>query len=53
MWIVSLITFILSIGIVIFMTGNVSSKVLLVPNYLIGYSFIIFIGTLITFLVKK
>ena len=53
MWIVSLITWIISIGIVIFMAGNVSSKALLVPGYLLGYSFTIFIGTLITFLVKN
>ena len=53
MWIVSLITFIISIAIIIFMTGNVSAKALLVPGYLIGYSFTIFIGTLITFLVKN
>ena len=53
MWIVSLITLIISIGIIIFMVGNVSSKVLLVPSYLLGYSFTIFLGTLITFLVKN
>ena len=53
MWIVSLITWIVSIGIVIFMAGNVSTKALLVPSYLLGYSFTIFIGTLITFLVKN
>lgn len=53
MWIVSLITLIVSIGIVIFMAGNVSNKALLVPSYLLGYSFTIFIGTLITFLVKN
>ena len=53
MWIVSLITWIISIGIVIFMAGNVSSKALLVPSYLLGYSFTIFIGTLIAFLVKN
>ena len=53
MWIVSLITWIISIGIIIFMGGNVSSKELLVPGYLLGYSFTIFIGTLITFLVKN
>jgi hypothetical protein len=52
-WIVSLITFILSIGIVIFMAGNVSSKALLVPGYLIGYAFTIFTGTLLAFLVKN
>ena len=49
MWIVSLITWIISIGIVIFMTGNVSNKVIIVPGFLLGYSFTIFIGTLITF----
>ena len=53
MWIVSLITWIISIGIIIFMSGNVSNKVLIVPGYLLGYSFTIFIGTLITFLVKN
>lgn len=53
MWIVSLITWIISIGIIIFMSGNVSAKALLVPGYLLGYSFTIFIGTLITFLVKN
>ena len=53
MWIVSLITWIISIGIVIFMSDNVSNKALLVPGYLLGYSFTIFIGTLITFLVKN
>ena len=53
MWIVSLITLIISIGIIIFMSGNVSNKVLIVPGYLLGYSFTIFIGTLITFLVKN
>ena len=53
MWIVSLITWIVLTGIAIFMVGNVSSKLLSIPNYLLGYSFIIFIGTLITFLVKN
>lgn len=53
MWIVSLITFIVSIGIVIFMTGNVPDKILYIPTFSIGYSFTIFIGSLITFLVKK
>ena len=53
MWIVSLITWIISIGIIIFMAGNVSYKALLIPSYLLGYSFTIFIGTLIAFLVKN
>uniref|UniRef100_A0A6C0LI55 Uncharacterized protein n=1 Tax=viral metagenome TaxID=1070528 RepID=A0A6C0LI55_9ZZZZ len=53
MWIVSLITLIVSCGIVIFMVGNVSGKTLVVPTYLIGYSFTILIGTLITFLFKN
>lgn len=53
-WIVSLITCIISIGVVIFMSGNATNnKVLMVPGHLIGYSFTIFIGTLITFLVKN
>ena len=53
MWIVSLITFILLMGIVIFTAGTVSNKVVSIPGYLVGYSFTIFIGTLIAFLVKN
>ena len=52
MWIISLITWIVSIGILIFMSGT-ESKILLIPGYLLGYSFTIFLGTLITFLVKN
>lgn len=53
MWIVSLITWIVSVGCLIFMAGNVYYKILIPIYYLLGYSFTIFIGTLITFLVKN
>lgn len=53
MWISSLITWIVSLGIVIFLSGNTSEDLLYFPGYLLGYAFTIFIGTLITFLVKN
>jgi hypothetical protein len=53
MWIISLITLIVSIGIIIFMVGNVPDKILYIPLFSIGYSFTIFTGTLIAFLVKN
>lgn len=52
-WILALITFIVSIALVIFLTDNSSSKLMVIPTYLIGYSFTIFIGSFIAFLVKK
>ena len=53
LWISAIITFIVSIALVIFLTGNTSDKIVLIPYYLIGYSFTIFIGSFIAFLVKK
>jgi len=53
MWIVSLVTFVISIGTLIFMAGNTSIELLLIPSNLLGYSFTIFIGTLITFFIRN
>tara|TARA_E500000178_G_C17018749_1_gene754295 strand:+ start:1417 stop:1788 length:372 start_codon:yes stop_codon:yes gene_type:complete len=53
MWIISLIIFVLSITSIIFLYNEISNKILIIPSYLTGYSFLIFIGTLIAFFVKK
>ena len=52
-WISALITFIVSIALVIFLMGNASDKVTQIPAFLIGYSLTIFIGSFIGFLVRK
>lgn len=52
-WISAIIAFIVSIALVIFLSGNISNKIVLIPSYLIGYAFTIFIGSFIAFLVKK
>jgi hypothetical protein len=53
LWIVSLVIWIVSLGIIIFAAGNTNNKVLIIPIATVGYVFTIFIGTLITFLVKN
>lgn len=54
-WIISLIVLIGSTAIVIlFSTDSTDNdKKLIIPSYLIGYSFTIFIGSFITFMIKK
>ena len=53
LWISAIITFIISVGLVIFLVGNSSDKIVQIPTYFIGYSITIFIGSFIGFLVKK
>ena len=53
LWIIALVTFIISFGSIIFLSGNIDDKVLSIPGFLLGYTFIIFLGTLISFLVKN
>ena len=53
LWISAIITFIISVGLVIFLFGNSTDKIVQIPGYLIGYSLTIFIGSFIGFLVKK
>lgn len=53
MWITSLIGWFICIGLIVFMTGFVSDKVLLIPGYLLGYLSTIFLGSLIAFLIKN
>ena len=54
-WIISLIVLIVSTAIVILFSTDSSDndKKLIIPSYLIGYSFTIFIGSFITFMIKK
>ena len=54
-WIISLIVLIASTAIVILFSSDSSDndKKLIIPSYLIGYSFTIFIGSFITFMIKK
>lgn len=54
-WIISLIVLIASTAIVILFSSDSSdnNKKLIIPSYLIGYSFTIFIGSFITFMIKK
>jgi CHASE2 domain-containing sensor protein len=52
-WISAITTFIISIGLFIFLIGDNTGKIIMIPTYLIGYSFIIFIGSFIGFLVKN
>jgi hypothetical protein len=53
MWITSLIGWFICVGLIVFMTGFVSDKVLLIPGYLLGYLSTIFLGSLIAFLIKN
>ena len=54
-WIISLSILIGSTAIVILFSNDSSdnNKKLIIPSYLIGYSFTIFIGSFITFMIKK
>lgn len=52
-WISALVTFIVSVALIIFLSGTASDKIVQIPGYLIGYSLIIFIGSFIGFLVRK
>jgi len=53
LWIIALVTFIISFGAIIFLTDNIDDKVLSIPGFLLGYTFTIFLGKLISFLVRN
>ena len=53
LWIASLITWIVSMGILIFLAGNAQFNIDNIFISTLSYSFTIFIGSLITFLVKN
>ena len=52
-WISALVTLIISIAVVIFLSNNVSNEIIRIPQFLLGYSITIFIGSFIGFLVRK
>jgi hypothetical protein len=52
-WILALVTFIVTIALYIFLTGNASAEVTGIPENLIFPSLTIFIGSFITFLIRK
>ncbi len=53
LWIIALVTIIICFGALIFLIGNIDDKVLNIPFFLLGYTFTIFLGTLISFLVRN
>ena len=53
LWISSLITWIVSVGVIIFSLGNADYKIINIFGSTFGYALTIFIGSLITFLVKN
>ena len=53
LWISSLITWIVSVGVIIYLYGNANEKIINIFGSTLGYALTIFIGSLITFLVKN
>lgn len=53
LWIAAIIILIVSIALILILSGKNNSNIITIPGYLAYYSFTIFLGSFITFLVRK